>query len=151
MTFMKEVVLLAEDEEADAVRMRRIFDKLQLPYELRIVGDGQEAIDYLDGQGQFADRSRYPLPALVILDIRMPRKSGEDVLDWLRTSAHLPPTFVVALTGASQTAAVPNTFERHGAVTIFNCHFLKPATADNISMIMTFFESCRTKSPAGSG
>jgi CheY-like chemotaxis protein len=78
-------ILAAEDEESDRLILELVFEKAQLPHPLVIVGDGQEAVDYLSGRGRFADRLAHPLPGLLILDLKMPRMNGFDVLDWLAT------------------------------------------------------------------
>jgi len=56
---------------------------------LRIVRDGQKAINYLSGAGKFVDRQKFPLPYLFLLDLKMPRKTGMDVLEWLREQPEL--------------------------------------------------------------
>jgi CheY-like chemotaxis protein len=78
-------VLVAEDEESDAVILRLAFQKAHVPHPLVIVHDGQEAVDYLLGKGHYADRILHPIPALILLDLKMPRMSGFDVLAWLQT------------------------------------------------------------------
>lgn len=78
-------ILAAEDEESDRLILELVFQKAKSPYPLVIVGDGQEAVDYLRGEGRFADRSVHPLPGLLILDLKMPRMNGFDVLGWLAT------------------------------------------------------------------
>jgi DNA-binding response OmpR family regulator len=64
--------------------MRRAWERCGAPNPLIIVKDGQEAIDYLAGRGRFADRQRHPLPCLLLLDVKLPVKSGFEVLRWLR-------------------------------------------------------------------
>ncbi len=76
-------ILVAEDEESDAFILRLACRKAGQLRPLVIVPDGQEAVDYLGGQGRYADRSVYPLPALVVLDLKMPRMTGFDVLGWM--------------------------------------------------------------------
>ncbi|HVM48481.1 MAG TPA: response regulator [Candidatus Acidoferrum sp.] len=78
------VVLYAEDEETDVLLMRLALKRSGLPCVLMAVSDGAEAIDYLSGNGDFADRARHPLPCLVLLDLKMPRKTGFEVLSWMR-------------------------------------------------------------------
>lgn len=87
------LVLCAEDEESDAIFLRHAFAKEAIANPLVIVRDGREAVDYLSGTPPYDDRESNPLPALVILDLKMPRLSGFDVLAWLATRsdlAHIP-------------------------------------------------------------
>jgi CheY-like chemotaxis protein len=86
-------VLCAEDEESDAFFLRNAFAKEKIENPVVIVRDGREAVDYLGGTPPYDDRQLNPLPALVILDLKMPRLSGFDVLEWLKTRtdlAHIP-------------------------------------------------------------
>lgn len=77
-------VLYVEDEESDAMFMERAFAEKGLGEKLRVVGTGRAAIDYLSGSGEFADREKYPVPALVLLDLNLPQVSGFGVLEWIR-------------------------------------------------------------------
>jgi CheY-like chemotaxis protein len=77
-------ILVAEDDENDVTFLRRAFAKAEIANPLHLVPDGQAAMDYLAGAGTYSDRSQYPLPGLLILDLKMPRKTGMDVLIWLR-------------------------------------------------------------------
>ncbi|HXT13932.1 MAG TPA: response regulator [Candidatus Angelobacter sp.] len=76
-------VLLAEDDSNDVLLLQLAFQEAGIRNPLHVVHDGQEAIDYLSGTEKFSDRSRFPFPALLILDLKMPRKTGIDVLEWL--------------------------------------------------------------------
>jgi len=87
---MKEPgVLMAEDDPQDVFLLQRAFKDAEIHNPLHVVHDGQEAIDYLSGTGKFADRASFPIPAVLILDLKMPRKTGMDVLRWLRSEAGL--------------------------------------------------------------
>jgi CheY-like chemotaxis protein len=80
----KYAVLLVDDSEDDILFIRRA---IRHHSRLAVVGevhDGEEAIHYFSGEGIFNDRSKHPLPDVVLLDLKMPRKSGHDVLGWLR-------------------------------------------------------------------
>ena len=90
-------------------------------YSLRVVRDGEEAIAYLSGQAAYADRDRYPLPALVLLDLKMPRKSGLEVLSWLRKQPNLRHLIVVFLTSSNNAEDVRLAYEA-GA----NSYLVKP-------------------------
>jgi CheY-like chemotaxis protein len=67
---------------------------------VEVVKDGQEAIEYLAGGSRFSDRSRYPLPCLVLLDLKLPVRPGMDVLRWIGNQPHLKPLLVIVLTSS---------------------------------------------------
>jgi CheY-like chemotaxis protein len=75
-------VLIAEDSEADVFFLLRAFATARLPNPVYVVRGGGEAIEYLSGVGKFQDREKYPLPAIVFLDLKMPKPDGFDVLRW---------------------------------------------------------------------
>ena len=79
-----QVILYAEDEETDVLLMRLAVKRSALPCVLKAAMDGAEAVGYLAGTGAFADRAQHPLPCLVLLDLKMPRKNGFEVLAWIR-------------------------------------------------------------------
>lgn len=80
-------ILLAEDDENDVLFMELAVARSRIPNPLMVVRNGEQAIQYLSGQGIYADRRRYPNPCLLLLDLKMPVRSGFDVLEWLQ---HLP-------------------------------------------------------------
>jgi CheY-like chemotaxis protein len=94
-------VLAAEDEESDAVLLQLAFGKAGSPQNLVIVRDGQEAIDYLSGEGLYADRALHPLPSLFLLDLKMPRMTGFDVLAWLKENPQFKDLPVIVLSSSS--------------------------------------------------
>src|SRR5690349_4712860 len=77
-------VLVAEDSEDDAVLLARAFRKAGAEKPVHVCRDGQETIDYLSGTDRFGDRSAYPWPSMLLLDLKMPRVSGFEVLEWLK-------------------------------------------------------------------
>ncbi len=79
-------VLYVEDEESDAMFMERAFADKGMPGKLRVAVTGRAAIDYLSGSGEFGDREKYPVPALVLLDLNLPQVSGFGVLEWIRNN-----------------------------------------------------------------
>jgi CheY-like chemotaxis protein len=78
------VILLAEDDVNDALLVERALSRAGIHNPIMVVRDGQEAIDYLEGKGPFAARKNFPLPTLALLDIKMPKKNGLEVLEWVR-------------------------------------------------------------------
>ena len=81
------VILLVEDREDDIVLVRKAFEKAFLPNPIYVVRSGEDAIAYLKGQNQYANREEHPLPDLILLDIHMPRFTGLEFLRWLREKA----------------------------------------------------------------
>ena len=93
-------ILYAEDEENDIFLLNLAFEDLGSPHTLKVVPDGEQAIEYLAGTGTFSDRARHPLPALVLLDINMPKISGLEVLQWIRRQPEFESLPVVMLTSS---------------------------------------------------
>jgi CheY-like chemotaxis protein len=96
------VILLAEDSEDDVYMLRRAFQQAGIELPLQVVADGEQAIAYLTGQGKFANRAEFPLPDLFLLDLKMPRLNGFEVLAWLRQHPTLAPLRTVVLTTSEE-------------------------------------------------
>lgn len=94
----EQTVLYAEDDENYSLLMECAFKKGGFQHRLRHVKDGVEAIAYLRGEGKYADRSQSPFPRLVLLDLKMPRAGGFEVLEWIRRCSDHPHLPVVVLT-----------------------------------------------------
>ena len=115
-------VLYAEDEDNDAFFARRAFKQAEVANPLQIVRNGQQAVDYLAGTGGYADRNQFPMPCLLLLDIKMPLKSGLEVLKWVREQAALRTLLVVMFTSSAEERDVQIAYE-FGA----NAYLVKPA------------------------
>jgi CheY-like chemotaxis protein len=100
MTNGLPLVLAVEDEESDAILLKRAFRMAKVLNPLTVVRDGQEAVDYLCGSGPYGDRHKHPMPALVLLDLKMPLMSGFDVLAWIATRPDLRSIPVVVLSSS---------------------------------------------------
>lgn len=98
------VVLLAEDNEADQNLAKRVLARGMVRCDLRIVSNGEEALQYLRGEGAFTDRAAHPRPHLLLLDIHMPRKSGLEVLRTVKQDDALKtiPTVMLTTSGADE-------------------------------------------------
>lgn len=126
-------ILVVEDRPADVLLIRRAFMKAQIGNPMQVVSDGEEAVAYLSGAGAFADRQKHPLPALLLLDLKLPRKSGLEVLTWLRAQPEIRRLPVVVLTSSKETSDVNRAYEL-GA----NSYLLKPVTFESLlDMIKT--------------
>jgi CheY-like chemotaxis protein len=99
-------ILLAEDDENDVIMFGMAFDMARLRHQLAVVRDGGEAVDYLSGTPPFDNRRLHPLPAIIILDIKMPRLNGFDVLCWLSQSSGLSQIPIVVLSSSSESEDV---------------------------------------------
>lgn len=125
MKNVKETVLLVEDNPGDALLIQRAFRKANLSNPIQIVKDGEEAVAYLAGQNIYADRGRWPLPGLILLDLKLPRKSGFEVLAWLRQQLELKHLPVVVLTASKAPADLKRAYDL-GA----NSYLVKPVTSE---------------------
>jgi CheY-like chemotaxis protein len=93
-------ILVAEDDENDLVILSYAFKQANLPHRLQHVPDGEAAIAYLLGSKPYNDRRKHPLPDLLLLDLKMPKVSGFDVLAWLQTQPSFGQMPVVVLSGS---------------------------------------------------
>ena len=78
--------------------LRRSFEQVGFDTPVQYVRDGEQAIAYLAGKGRFANREEYPLPSVLLLDLKMPRKNGFEVLEWIREQPHLTELRTIVLT-----------------------------------------------------
>ena len=110
---MKQIycLLVAEDDANDVFFLKRAFEQAEIQNPLHFVHDGQEAIDYLSGVGAFSDRTQYPLPSLLILDLKMPRKTGMEVLKWLDEQPELRRLPVVVFTSSAHQKDVERAYQ----------------------------------------
>ena len=93
-----DTVLLAEDDENDVLLFQTAFKKVGVPKLLVCVPDGEDAIKYLKGTGIYSNRIQYPLPCLLITDLKMARRTGFDLLEWVQTQTQFTclPTIVLS-------------------------------------------------------
>ena len=116
-------VLYVEDEETDIFIMQHAFKKAGIGDRLHAVKDGKEALDYLAGNAPFNDRSRHPLPGLMLLDLKLPYLSGFEVLAWVRQQQHLKRLPVLICSSSSRPDDIARSYDA-GA----NGYILKPNT-----------------------
>jgi CheY-like chemotaxis protein len=96
------VILLAEDREDDILIIKRAFAMAKIVNPIQVVRDGEQAIAYLKGEGLYTNRLEYPLPDLLLLDLKMPRVDGLEVLRWCRQQAQLSTMRIVVLTSSTE-------------------------------------------------
>jgi CheY-like chemotaxis protein len=95
-------ILVAEDNSDDRFFIQRALDSLKEHVKIHFVEDGEEAIHYLSGRGFYCDRKNHPLPDLISLDIRMPRRDGLDTLSWIRKQPEFHKTPVVIMSSSNE-------------------------------------------------
>jgi CheY-like chemotaxis protein len=120
-----QTVLLAEDNSTDALMVQRAFRKANLLNPLQVVDDGDKAVAYLAGAAPYADRDRHPLPVLLLLDLKLPRRSGLEVLAWLKQQPAVRRLPVVVLTSSRDNGDVNRAYDL-GA----NSYLVKPVDFD---------------------
>jgi CheY-like chemotaxis protein len=111
MTARAAAILVVEDNADDVLLLQRAFKKAALQNPLHVVGDGQAAIDYLGGTAGYGDRERFPLPALVLLDLKLPRRTGHEVLDWIRAQPGLRRIPVAVLTTSRESPDINRAYD----------------------------------------
>lgn len=104
-------ILLVEDSPDDALLIQRAFRKANLANSVQLVRDGEEAVAYLTGAPPFSDRSQFPLPVLMLLDLKLPRLSGLEVLKWVRQDGTLKRLPVVVLTSSRESVDVNRAYD----------------------------------------
>ena len=115
-------VLVAEDNPDDVLLLRRAFKENNARNPLHAVGNGEEAIHYLAGEGPYADRAVHPFPALFLLDLKMPVKDGLEVLRWLHAHPEIPRKLPVVVLSSTE---LPNETQMAYAMDIQAC-IVKP-------------------------
>ena len=120
-------ILLAEDDENDILIMQRAFKKANIVNPLSVVRDGEEAIQYLQGTGPYADRSKHPFPCLLLLDLKMPKKSGFEVLDFIKTDPQLNRLVTIVLTSSRQGIDINHAYDLWA-----NSFLVKPPSVDEL-------------------
>lgn len=135
-----QYILLVEDDPNDTLLIKRAFQKAGLGEILKSVSDGDQAIEYLSGTNEFADRARYPLPFLVLLDLKMPSTDGFEVLQWVRAQRDFKRLLVVVLTSSNLQTDVDRAYDL-GA----NSYLVKPVEFNEMVNIIQRFEAYWTE------
>ncbi|HXT10357.1 MAG TPA: response regulator [Candidatus Angelobacter sp.] len=124
-------ILVADDSAEDFALLKRAFQECAVDLDLFSVRDGEETINYLSGDDQFRDRAAHPLPQFILLDLKMPRMDGFDVLVWLHKQPRLKRLPVLVLSSSDQEMDVNRAYEL-GA----NSYIVKPYSLEGyVSMV----------------
>lgn len=128
---MNKIVLLVEDTANDIVLMRRAWKKEQVNARLEVVTDGQAALHYLDGKGQYSNREQFPLPCMVLLDLKLPYIMGMEVLAWIRAQSCFKTLPVIILSTSALGSDVDQAYQL-GA----NAYLVKPSDVAQLTEIV---------------
>jgi len=138
MDLLKCDILLVEDDPAIVLLLNRAFERASLEGPLCRVADGDEAVRYFQGEGDYADRLRYPIPALVLLDLHLPKRSGLEVLAWIRSEPEFCGIPVVILTGEASDVDVKRAYEL-GANSVLFAPIEQAALVEQVKAIRDYW------------
>jgi CheY-like chemotaxis protein len=128
------VILVVEDDPAHAEIIRRNFEASRLANRLLAVEDGQAALDYLNREGKYNDADKFPMPNLILLDLRLPLVDGLEVLKIIKSDRKLTTIPVVILTTSADEADMAKAYEHHA-----NSFLVKPVDFTQFSKLMETF------------
>jgi CheY-like chemotaxis protein len=120
-------VLYVEDDKNDVIFMNQTWGDAQIQNQLLTVCDGQAAMDYLEGRAAYADRKLFPLPGLILMDLNLPRKTGLEVLKWIRAHPVYNTLPVIVFTSSNREMDIYKSYAL-GA----NAFIVKPAMMDDL-------------------
>lgn len=137
-------ILLVEDNEDDVFLMKHALTGAGVTNPVFVVETGQQAIDYLAGANRYQDRSKFPMPVIVFLDLKLPLMSGHEVLAWIRSQRQLESLLVVVLTSSNEPSDVRRSYSL-GA----NSYLVKPLSAQQlVDLAKAFNWSWLQRAPA---
>ncbi len=116
--------------------MKRALASASVSNPLAIVRDGEEAVDYIQGTGKYSDRQSHPVPAILLLDLNMPKKSGFEVLQWIRSQKEFKSLPVIVLSTSNQEHDIRKAYEL-GA----NSYLTKPSNFDQLVQMVKMVET----------
>jgi CheY-like chemotaxis protein len=120
-------ILLVEDDPNDVMLVKRAFEKANIVNPIQVVDNGEDAQDYLLGEGKFSDRQNFPLPVIILLDLKLPRRSGLEVLEWLRVQPSLKRIPVVILSSSTENRDINKAYDIG-----VNSYLIKPVEFDDL-------------------
>jgi len=127
---MTRAILLVDDDENDVLIMTMALQKVGLTCSLRVARDGREAQEYLGGTGKFSDRQAYPLPYLILMDLKLPRVMGLEVLKWLRKRPEFDSIIVLVLSSSPMPEDIQSAYQLRA-----NGYLVKPSGLDKLQVM----------------
>lgn len=137
----KSLILIAEDTEEDGLMLCMALKRAGLQNPTHVCTDGEDLTAYLKGAGPYTDREKYPLPRMLLLDLKMPRMNGFEVLRWIKKNPECSVTPTIILSSSTLPSDVEEGY-RLGA----NAYLAKPALLGDLQDVLhqlhAFFSSC---------
>jgi CheY-like chemotaxis protein len=127
---MNKPILMVEDEEHDVLFMQMAMEGAKVKNPLKVVRDGREAMSYLSGSGKYSNRVRFPMPGLVLLDLKLPEVPGLEVLKWFREQRAFDDIPVIVFSSSNQDFDVDSAYDL-GA----NAYMVKPAYKELLELV----------------
>ena len=124
-------ILLVEDDENDATLMKMAFEKNKIANPVQWVRDGLEAVAYLNGDDAYADRAKYPFPEVLLLDLKMPRMTGMELLAWISEHPQFKIIPTIIMTSSRQEMDIEKAYNL-GA----NTYMTKPCSFDELAQMV---------------
>lgn len=128
-------MLLAEDDDVDVMLLKRAFSEVSKNTGLHALTNGEDVISYFKGTGEYSDRKQYPLPNLLLLDLKMPVKNGFEVLQWIRADSALKRLPVVVMSSSKLSRDIDKAYEL-GA----NTYFVKSTDPERLIDVIKIVE-----------
>jgi CheY-like chemotaxis protein len=139
-----KAILIADDNPADIVFVKLVLNEANVLNPIRSVESGDKTISYLKGEGNYADRNLYPFPMLVFLDLKMPKTSGTEVLEWFRFQPEYQEVGIVAITGVHNLQEVRQAYQL-GA----HSFLIKPFWKEDLMNLLNGLKGIRLESRPG--
>lgn len=131
---VSKIILLVEDNEDDAFLMTRALFEAAIKNKVFHIEDGREAIAYLEGSGKYADRDKFPVPAIVFLDLKLPYKTGHEILEWCASQSNLSHVIRIVLTSSNE----PSDLKRAYALGAHSYLVKPPGASQLLDMAKSF-------------
>lgn len=127
----QKVILLVEDDPNDVILVKRAMKKAEVKSKIKVVKDGEQAMDYLGGGAKYENRKEYPIPDMILLDLKLPKKSGLELLEWVDNQPKIRRIPIVILTSSRENEDVNKAYDLG-----VNSYLLKPVSFDNLLEMM---------------
>lgn len=144
------VLLVVEDNREEAEAIRQAFEQLGYTERIRILERGLEAIDYLDGLGQYGHRAKYPLPDFVLIDLDVADANAFEILEWLQNKPHLGGIRTVVMTTGENVASMNRAYQL-GAASFITKPLNFSEFRDTIQSLYTQWSAARKSGALANG